>query len=91
MSANVTKVNVRRQVQSARGTPIDGFLDDASIQKLYEKWDDDWGRPFEFRGGIVSLTAEIIIAAPEDRMKKVYGKTFVDDLLVVAKDHASSY
>ena len=91
MAEKVTKIKVRRHVSSARGTPIDGYLDDRDIEKLYDKWDDSWGVPFRFRGGIESITAEIIMGAPISEMKKVYGKAFTDRITKVASEQASSY
>lgn len=91
MPAKVTKIEVRRQVQSARETPIDAYLDEETLAVLYANWDDAWGESFKFRGGEMGITAELVRDAPEKEMRLAMGDAVVDTLLEVARTKASSY
>jgi len=92
MVATVTNVSVRRQVSGAIETPIDGYIDDASNKILYEKWDDRrLGESIKYRGGEVGITAELILGAPEDALRDIYGDEFAVVLLDISRGVASSY
>lgn len=92
MVAKVTGVSTRRQVSGAIETPIDGYLDDSTIKILYEKWDDArLGVSTKYRGGEVGVTAELILDAPEENLRDIYGDEFTVILLDIARRVASSY
>ena len=57
----------------SRGTVIDGYLSDEDIQKLYEKWDIEWGEPLEFQGGTKGITCEMVLEAPKTKFKEIMG------------------
>ena len=81
--------DIRRQVVSAPGTVIDGHLDEKQVAKLYERWDESWPAPLEFRGGEVAIQAEQIVEVGELAMTKKYGRKMGAALFAIAKAHAS--
>lgn len=92
MALKVTGSYVVRPVSGAIETPIDGYLDDASIKILYEKWDDNiLGESTKYQGGEVGITAELILSAPEEQLRAIYGDEFAVILFDISKNVASSY
>lgn len=92
MPAEVTKVEVRRHVSSARETPIDGYLADADVLTLYEKWNESLlGEMLKFRGGLRGITAEMVADADDEDLISIYGDDFAQHLIKVAEENKSSY
>lgn len=85
----IIKTNVRQGTSFARGVLIDGFLTDADREALYQKWDDDWGEPERFRGGVPpAISCELVCQAPYDKFSRALGKARAARILAIAQEHA---
>ena len=70
----VTKTFIRRHVSSAPGTVIDGHLTPEQIKALYGVWLPGWPEKREYRGGIVAITAEMVMEVTEDEFIRAFGR-----------------
>lgn len=83
----VTNTFVRRQVESAPETIIDGYLTQEQINALYGTWLPDWPDKREYRGGITAITSEMVMQIPEEDFIKAFGrrKVMKDTALAIRK------
>lgn len=78
-------VIIKRRTQrlAPRSPDIDGFLPDVLVPVLYERWNNEkWGAPSELRGGIKSITCDMVKEVGFQELSRVYGvrraKTFIE-------------
>lgn len=82
-------VKVRQGTSFARGVLIDGFLSEEDRLALYEKWDNEWGEPEQFQGGVdPAISCELVCQAPYDKFQKALGKARAERILAVAQAQA---
>jgi hypothetical protein len=86
-AANV-RTTIRQGASFARGSLVDGFIDDKDCETLYRKWSTKWQEPEQHRGGEVAITCEMIRDVPEAEFKKVMGAALGKRIRAVAMAHA---
>ena len=67
------KLSYRSGTSFARGTTIDAHLPEELNDKLYKLWNNAWGEPFGFHGGIKAITCEMVLEAPKSEFLKTMG------------------
>lgn len=73
-SKNVSRIRIRSGASFARSPDIDGFLNELDVKVLYKRWkSEEWGEPIVLRGGIVSLTCDMLLEIPWKELVKTYG------------------
>ncbi len=78
-------VRVRRGSSYARGRDIDVYLSEGDTEVLYKRWRKSWAEPIGLRGGIESITCEMILEIPRTDLVKVYGVMRATRLIKAAK------
>lgn len=64
---------IRKGSSVARGTTIDEYLGADDCAVLYERWQSAWPEPYYFRGGVMTITSEMVLQVPEDDFERVMG------------------
>lgn len=78
-------VRVRSGSSYARSRDIDVHLSSNDVEMLYKRWRNKWGNPVGFRGGIESITSELILDVPRKDLVRVYGVRRTTRLIKAAK------
>jgi hypothetical protein len=84
------KTFIRSGASLAIGTIIDGHLDKDDCDLLYKNWQGAWGDFLEFKGGIVAITSEMVVAVDPNVFIKTFGpnKNAAKRILNVARTTA---
>jgi len=56
-----------------RSPDIDGFLPSAVIPVLYERWKAAWETPIVLRGGIQSITCDMVVDVGFTALSRTFG------------------
>jgi hypothetical protein len=52
---------------------MDAFISEEDKILLYEKWNNNWGKPLELTGRVLSITTNLVAEAPWEEFLEVYG------------------
>jgi len=72
---NMSNIVIRRRTHrlAPRSPDIDGFLPEAVVPVLYERWKNIWGIPIVLHGGAKSLTCDMVKDVGFQKLSRVYG------------------
>lgn len=79
------RVRVRSGASYARGRDIDMYISETDTVVLYKRWRKDWPELISLRGGVESVTCEMILEIPRNALVKVYGVMRATRLIRAAK------
>ena len=80
------KIQRRTNRKAVRSPDIDGFLSEATITVLYERWKNkDWEHIIILHGGIPSITCDMVKEVGFQKLSKVYGVHRAKVLMVAAE------
>ena len=73
------KITTTRKVPLERSSPIDYFLEEKDLKRIYDVWGQGvtkfgWDEPLSHRGGVFSITVEMVKKIPEAQLLKIYFK-----------------
>ena len=71
------KITTVRQVPKVLSSPIDYFLEQEDLDRIYEVWGKGvtkfgWEEPVSHRGGVFSITVKMMKSIPEEQLLKIY-------------------
>jgi hypothetical protein len=69
----------------ARSADIDGWLSENDVEVLYKRWRKSWPEPVEFRGGVQSITCDLVLEIEYKQLVKTYGVQRASRLIKAAK------
>jgi hypothetical protein len=78
MSYKSETVVKRRSVQNlAQQKPIDLYLTEEDTKRVYDLWGEgikrfNWQEPITFRGGIKSITCDMVKSVPVEELEKLF-------------------
>lgn len=78
-------VRIRRGSSYARSADIDGWLSDKDVEILYKRWRKTWPTPISFRGGVLSITCDLVLEVGHKLLVKAYGVQRASRLINAAK------
>lgn len=90
MARNVFgEVKVRSGLSFARGVAIEQYLNEDEIDVLHERWKDEWPERLDFRGGVKSVTCEMIQEVSYQELSGTYGVRRAKRLVDIADKYAA--
>lgn len=80
------KINVTRYIEQNESLPIDLYISEEDKDRVYELWGKGvtqfgWDIPISMRGGIFSITIEMLKSIPEEELEKIFYKKRTERLL----------
>lgn len=81
-------IKIRQGASLAKGTVIDGYLEQSEIDTLYMRWRSAWPTPLEYPGGVLAITCEMVLEVPESELIQALGKKLGTRILEVSRVNA---
>ena len=66
-----------KSIAPTRSNPIDIYLEEKDVERIYEVWGQGvtkfgWEYPISMRGGVFSITVEMVHKIPVEQLEKIY-------------------
>jgi hypothetical protein len=80
----VKNITIRSGTSFARSPVVDGHLQQDEVEKVYDRWEEDW--PFEtYSGGVKGITCSHVIEVGFQSLAKIFGVRFAKRLITIAE------